>query len=1364
MRLSALTLSRTMIQNQSTATYYWAGRDYGISSNLVRNEVASQYGISITPDGTMANPGLTTYGDPGRTVYFPYVLTNTGNVIDSYDLTSTFLAGAFIPSFRGIYHDVNGNGRVDSGESLITEVELLAPGSFVNLLFRVDIPVNATYGPKVFFDIQGKSQGDPTVEDLSNVNQVQLVYDAVLKINKSPAVVSVTPGDSISFTLDVINVGSVPAQPETIEIDGVERQGVLVADPLEGAQQGDVSYVAGSLTSSSSKSRRIFRVDGSDAWRELSDAEEISLAASIVEVGVLFEGSQDVLVAGQQARVTFQLAIAAEHSAGLIYNTSRVQYRNRLNEAQQDLSTNTVQITVLARAEDLLIGPYNTPSAVGNVFGSTDTNGDLTTDPGVPTTSANPYGTQVTGNTIYFLNTVRNNSNTIDTINLTIDEATNLPADWLPYASIMAVSGISQRMEADGVTPFLHPDTGEALFAPDNVTTLFDTNGDGIPDTGPLASGASYTVAVRVMIPTTALDASGESYGDNNGQGYRVTVRAQSSLNTSLTNLTSNTILRIMDVGHFWDPFRKESDATDTIAVGTAISYVNIFGNNGPGPVYNTIISDELSDYLSNVSAISNGVISDSNGSGQTITVTGSYDALTHTVSWSIFEIPSGFAGQIGFTAEVATGTADGTEIPNVFKITSDQTTTARSSNQVQAAVGGSNILTLEKEASTDTAEIGDPVRYELNVKNTGTESIQTVIIEDSLPRGFRYLDGTATLDDVKLEPEISSDGLTLHWDLGTMEPSSTSTLAYACVLTSDANLGRNTNNARASGVLPMGSSISSTASADVEVEAGIFENVSVIIGRVFIDQNNDRLQNYAEPGVEGVRLMLEDGTYVITDREGKYHFSGINSGMHVLRLDETTLPSGMIPAVLDSQNAMNPLSRTVELRYGTLHKANFRVLPKEKVTKETQPESAQSKNAVATVPDAKLSVVSKNTLLPIKVNSEAAASRVVIACEKPVQATVKFDEGSGIVHILLPGVIATKQPDRLNLDDPNISSLQCYLDPDQSRAKIQVRLRKRTSGYSPVKTTLTSSGLELVVGSAVAPDYDPTPTALKAASLPQPPSPEFQPLIISPEPGDTFISGNQITVKAACFLAGKATLKINGEPVPDNRIGQRSVNTATRRMAYTYYGINLQPGSNVIRFEVFNPGSSKPEVSEITVLRAASPKRFALKVTPDPLMADGLTEPVVHIALLDENGVPTGHGSVVTITVDKGDILSPDLRVTESGHQAQVHDGAALIRLSSASATETRTLRVIAGDLDKTLTIHFTPDKRSWIVNGIASATFSDAHSRLSDEDGGGSENSLDVDDRIALFAKGTLPYNVVMTTSYDSQKPEDDDEIFSE
>jgi hypothetical protein len=60
-------------------------------------------------------------------------------------------------------------------------------------------------------------------------------------------------------------------------------------------------------------------------------------------------------------------------------------------------------------------------------------------------------------------------------------------------------------------------------------------------------------------------------------------------------------------------------------------------------------------------------------------------------------------------------------------------------------------------------------------------------------------------------------------------------------------------------------------------------------VGKVFTDCNRNGGQDAGELGVPGVRIYMEDGNFVVTDREGKYNFYGIKPITHVLKVDNTT-------------------------------------------------------------------------------------------------------------------------------------------------------------------------------------------------------------------------------------------------------------------------------------------------------------------------------------------------------------------------------------------------------------------------------------------------------------------------------------------
>ncbi len=38
--------------------------------------------------------------------------------------------------------------------------------------------------------------------------------------------------------------------------------------------------------------------------------------------------------------------------------------------------------------------------------------------------------------------------------------------------------------------------------------------------------------------------------------------------------------------------------------------------------------------------------------------------------------------------------------------------------------------------------------------------------------------------------------------------------------------------------------------------------------------------------GIMGVRVMLQDGSYTVTDEDGRYHFEGVRPGIHVVQID----------------------------------------------------------------------------------------------------------------------------------------------------------------------------------------------------------------------------------------------------------------------------------------------------------------------------------------------------------------------------------------------------------------------------------------------------------------------------------------------
>jgi hypothetical protein len=75
---------------------------------------------------------------------------------------------------------------------------------------------------------------------------------------------------------------------------------------------------------------------------------------------------------------------------------------------------------------------------------------------------------------------------------------------------------------------------------------------------------------------------------------------------------------------------------------------------------------------------------------------------------------------------------------------------------------------------------------------------------------------------------------------------------------------------------------------------------------------------------------MLEDGSYAVTDIEGRYHLEGIEPGLHVVQLDDQTLPAdrAAVDCARDTRSGGRAFSRFVEGYGGALKRVDFRTAP----------------------------------------------------------------------------------------------------------------------------------------------------------------------------------------------------------------------------------------------------------------------------------------------------------------------------------------------------------------------------------------------------------------------------------------------------
>ena len=236
--------------------------------------------------------------------------------------------------------------------------------------------------------------------------------------------------------------------------------------------------------------------------------------------------------------------------------------------------------------------------------------------------------------------------------------------------------------------------------------------------------------------------------------------------------------------------------------------------------------------------------------------------------------------------------------------------------------------LILKKSASVSGAFIGDFVKWTITLTNPNSNiAAYDVVITDYLPEGVVWKSPT----DYKPQ-SISSDGRQIKWYFPVIEGGQTITISYWTYIGVNAPTGTATNRVIAKGwtnkLHSAGQMVSNWAFASIQISKGIFSEKGTIFGRVFLDDNYNRIPDFNESGIKGVRIYLDDGRFAITDSRGKFHFDNVSSGTHVLKLDQTTLIKGVYTAPVNPFSSQQGDMQIVEVHPGEMVKANFRVLP----------------------------------------------------------------------------------------------------------------------------------------------------------------------------------------------------------------------------------------------------------------------------------------------------------------------------------------------------------------------------------------------------------------------------------------------------
>lgn len=632
--------------------------------------------------------------------------------------------------------------------------------------------------------------------------------------------------------------------------------------------------------------------------------------------------------------------------------------------------------------------------------------------------------------------------------------------------------------------------------------------------------------------------------------------------------------------------------------------------------------------------------------------------------------------------------------------------------------------LFVRKGVSRTVVEAGEFLDYTIEVKNVSGKDLTDVTVTDILPYGFIYESDTTRINgQTGNEPQKS--GAYLVFNVGALQDQKTAKITYRVRVTQHALKGNGINRAFARG----GGLFSNEASVQVKVEPGVFTDKGVIIGKVFVDVNDNKVQDEGEPGVPGIRLYMEDGSFVITDSEGKYNFYGVTPRTHVIKVDPITLPKGAKLVELSTRNAFSPGTRFVDLKNGELHKADFAI-------------SGASTNILKIIEERKKQL-------------EKYGGEIDSAVSVPLSA-----DGS----VVLPGDLKAQPASGIKTAGTNaVPSLTGDMTKSsESHAKRDKTDDKPQVPYIPLlpDNTLNNNNSQL----------PPKPVQFsKPASLENVISNLDNTLdFIDLKDSDVLLSP-QINIRIKGVLDSKFELYLNDEKVPENRVGKRIKYAVSQIEAWEYIGVNMKPGTNTLTLKMFDPFGNQRGEKKIRV--TAPDKLGKIKIIlPEKAYADDPEPAVIKVELTDVKGMLVTARTPLTLETTLGKWDVEDLDKNQPGVQTFVEGGKAEFKIISPIESGDAKIVISSGALKEEAVLAFMPRLRPMLAVGVIEGAIHLNKTGLSAITPVRERDSFERElrnfafkanngkfyggGRTAFFLKGKIKGEYLLTAAYDSDK----------
>jgi uncharacterized repeat protein (TIGR01451 family) len=471
-----------------------------------------------------------------------------------------------------------------------------------------------------------------------------------------------------------------------------------------------------------------------------------------------------------------------------------------------------------------------------------------------------------------------------------------------------------------------------------NTTVYVDTNGSGI--TCPGGVGAEQTTAATALF----------SYRINNDPTSQNNVRDEFETRNYNTNGPNNSA----NWTTAWDETNDDDSATT--ASGSMLITNNGGGNNDFLQFQNSSASNEANDTIQRTRNLSGQIFARFSFQIQSTTADAGEDRLVAEVSpnggtswytleqfdgpttlstmvynispyisvnttirfrfvdnleagdiWQVDNVNIQYAPNGDFDMTGAfISTCDGTRLAAAY----GQDPTKSESSDYEALDLGTVIvpyygslidISLDKQVSDDTPDIGSTVTFSLVVANASGRSTATnVDVTDVLSNGYAYVPGSIAGGNVRNDNNPNTTGLT--WTINSLDPGTSTTLTYQAVILGGASMYDNYAEINDADQPDIDSTPGNGSSNEDDNDTQVVTPNSAAIGNlVWLDEDGNGYQDAGETGIANITVELWNAGHTsllastITDASGNYIFKNIAAGTYQVDVLNSSLPAGLV-------------------------------------------------------------------------------------------------------------------------------------------------------------------------------------------------------------------------------------------------------------------------------------------------------------------------------------------------------------------------------------------------------------------------------------------------------------------------------------